>query len=399
MLLAVENLYKEYRTYNTFRERFFAALTLGLLGGRARFPALQNLSFRAGERKGRGEIIGVIGPNGAGKSTLLRVLAGNTSPTRGRVHFAGDVRSILELGVGFSEDLTAVENVYYNGRLFGYNPRRLMDELDRLLDFAELKDFANSRLGTYSTGMQMRLGFALATFERSDLLLVDEALAVGDAAFQQKCVRRFQEFRDQGSLVLVVSHDTAMLHAICDRMLLLDRGEALIYDEPTRVVDEYMELIAARSFRGGDEIRGLEEREYSLVLLDQEGRPRDSFRVGEDVRLSLALKPGQDIAEATVGIHLSDGRGIRAFGTNTLLMGRPGITLGKDRTTRLNFHLKLNLGPGQYSVGFSVHRGRSHASDCYLWKEGLANFGIEGFAGAAFEGLAYLEPRLEIADV
>ena len=395
MKLEIESLTKEYRAFASFGEQALAALTLGLYAGSVSVRALQNLSLVAGNDV-QGEIVGIIGPNGAGKSTLLRLLAGNSRPTAGRTRFNGSVRSILELGVGFSPELTAVENIYYNGRLFGYNPKTLMKRLHEILEFAQLTDHAHRTIKTYSTGMQMRLGFALAAFEPSDMFLVDEALAVGDASFQHKCIRRFREFRDAGSLILVVSHDTNMLHSVCDRMLLLDRGRALAYGEPTEVIEAYMQLIAEGSFDGEKAARTLGESEYMLDIIDGAGRSRDRFFTGEEFCLALTLCPLEAIADATIGIHISDSRGIRAFGTNTHILGRRNLDLPANRKTRAEFRLKMNLGPGKYAAGFSVHRGRAHASDCYIWKENLLDFEVETAGGADFEGLCFLEPRLHV---
>lgn len=392
MKIEVNNLHKRYRGFASFRERLFAALSLGLYGGSRSFPALHDVTFRAGANGG--EIVGLIGPNGAGKSTLLRILSGISPPDAGRIDLPGSVRSILELGVGFSPDLSGRENVYYNGRLWGYTPQQLLAATDAIFEFARLSDVVDRSFGTYSTGMQMRLGFALATFERSDLLLIDEALAVGDASFQQRCIRRFHEFKEQGSTILVVSHDLFLLQHVCDRILLLDRGRLIADGPPKDVVGRYMELLAEQSFDGEAEDR-LGAEEYRVRLLDERDRDRETCVSGEAVRAVIELTPKLELPDVTVGIHITDRRGITAFGVNSHLLGQ-SVSLAQGRTTRLEFSLALNLGPGTYSLGFSVHRGLTHTNDCYAWEDHALDFEVEAPSDKQFVGMSYLEPALVV---
>ncbi|RMG68191.1 MAG: ABC transporter ATP-binding protein, partial [Bacteroidetes bacterium] len=338
---------------------------------------------------------GIIGPNGAGKSSLLRILTGISAPTSGHIQFEGSLRSILELGVGFSPDLTGRENVYYNGRLWGYTGRELLSATDRIFEFARLSDYADWPLGAYSTGMQMRLGFALATFERSDLLLIDEALAVGDAAFQQRCIERFSEFRRAGSLILIVSHDLPLLQAVSDRILLLDRGKAKFLGEPAEAISRYMELIASSSRdETGSKFSELKESEYRLELLDANAQARRHFVSGEQAELSVELSPKEELHDLTVGIHITSSHGIRVFGVNSRQLLGEGIRIQGSR--QLRFRLTLNLGPGLYTIGLSVHRGLSHATDCYLWEDSVIEFEVETGMDAPFEGTSFLAPRLMI---
>ena len=395
MKLEVRRLTKTYRTFASAGERIVSALSLGAYAGSIGVEALTDLSFEMDGKAGRGEIIGVIGPNGAGKSTLLRILAGNSRPSSGSVSFAGSVRSILELGVGFSPHLSGRDNVYYNGRLWGYRTRELLAGLDGMVAFAELSDVIDRPLKTYSTGMQMRLAFALATFARSDLLLVDEALAVGDAAFQQKCLRRFQEFREQGSLVLVVGHDLRMLQAVCDRLLLLQNGRLVRLGTTTEVFEAYMQLIAAGSFGDRPPV-ALGEHEYGLEAAGPDGSVRTQFFVGEPWELRVRLEPEDELPDVTVGIHINDSHGLRVFGINSHLLTRSGFDVPARKATTVAFPMQMNLGPGRYTAGFSVHRGRAHGEDCRVWKEQALSFEVELPSGLEFEGVSFLAPRLEV---
>ncbi|MCR9144660.1 MAG: ABC transporter ATP-binding protein [bacterium] len=393
--LSVSGLGKNYRGFSGFGERVASALSLGLYGGSQRFPALGDLNF-AGGADGRGEIIGVIGPNGAGKSTLLRILSGVSRPDAGRADVHGSIRSVLELGVGFSPDLSGRENVYYNGRLWGYRPKQLLAAMDSIFEFARLSDYIDRPFGTYSTGMQMRLGFALATFERSDILLIDEALAVGDASFQQRCVRRFQEFRDAGSVILVVSHDMYLMQHVCDRLLLLDRGRMVMDGAPKEVVGRYMNLLAEQSFERP--ANRLTTEEYKVRLVDAgSDRERPIWISGEGARVLIELSPRELLEDVTIGIHISDRRGVQAFGVNSRQLAR-SLDLPAEKTTRLEYRLALNLGPGLYTLGISVHRGLTHTSDCYLWEDHLVDFEVETPAATPFIGMSFLEPELRILD-
>ncbi len=386
-VLRVQELGKEYRGFAGLGERLLAALSLGLVGGSVRFRALEAVSFEAGQ----GEIIGLIGPNGAGKSTLLRILAGVTAPDEGGFALTGRVRGILELGVGFSPDLNARENIYYNGRLWGYTHGELKAGMEAILKFARLEEAAERPLKTYSSGMQMRLGFALATYLRSDLVLVDEALAVGDASFQQRCLTRLREFRAAGSLILVVSHDVALLTGLCDRLLLLYGGRLLDTGDPGRVAERYMQLIADDSRAGGGS-RPLAREEYALRAVDATGSERTVFFPGERMEFQVRLAPEVDLPDITVGLHIHDARGVRIFGTNTHLLGK-SVSLAARSSGSVRFRLALNLGAGGYSAGFSVHRGRIHAQDCYIWRENFLDFVVEPAAAATFEGTCFLSPE------
>ena len=395
MKLVIENLVKDFVGFKNTGEKFLSAASLGLYAGSGRFRALENIDLTAGD-DASGEIIGIIGANGAGKSTLLNLLSGILKPTSGNIHFGGSVRSILELGVGFNGELTAVENVFYNGILWNYSREYLEKNIDSLFSFAGLSDYKFHTLNTFSTGMQMRLAFSLATLGSADMLLVDEALAVGDASFQQKGVRRFQEFREKGSLVVVVSHDIHMLVSLCDRMILMDKGKIILFDKPSRVAERYMDLIAESSRVDSSQEYVLQKESYSVSLIDSMNRNRSHFFTGESAGFILSLHPSEKLENITVGIHIGDSRGIRVFGTNSRLLDFNDLTVAADGEKKIHFNLKLNLGPGKYSAGFSVHRGLSHGSDCYLWEEGMIDFEVERTARAGFEGISFLDPEMVV---
>ncbi len=195
----------------------------------------------------RSEILGIIGRNGAGKSTLLKVIAGVLHPTEGRVRVSGTIAPLLGLGAGFHPELTGRENVYLYGALLGYNRCEMDDYFGSIVEFAELSEFIDSPLRTYSSGMSLRLGFAVATCRYADVLLVDEVLAVGDAQFQAKCMRRMNSFRDDGASILFVSHDLGSMENICDRIIWLDEGRVVEDGSVNNVTSSYIEFLSDRN--------------------------------------------------------------------------------------------------------------------------------------------------------
>lgn len=192
----------------------------------------------------QGEIFGVIGPNGAGKSTLLKVIAGILFPQRGRVRVQGAIAPLLGLGAGFHPELTGRENIYLYGSLLGYTRVELDELYDEIINFADLAQFIDSPLRTYSGGMSLRLGFSVATAKPADILLVDEVLAVGDAEFQRKCIMRMESFREAGTSIIYVSHDLGVVKNICDRVVLLDQGRIRLEGDPEAVINEYLEMVS-----------------------------------------------------------------------------------------------------------------------------------------------------------
>lgn len=199
------------------------------------FNALNNISFSVNQ----GETVGIIGPNGAGKSTLLKVIARVIRPTQGRVRLSGRVAPLLELGAGFDYEMTGRENVFLNGAVLGFSRKAMARRLERIVDFAGISDFIDAPVRTYSSGMVARLGFAIATDVRPEVLIIDEVLAVGDAEFQQKSAARIREFRESGSTILVVSHSPASIKALCSRALWLEHGTIRQMGPVDAVVDQY----------------------------------------------------------------------------------------------------------------------------------------------------------------
>src|SRR5260221_745712 len=237
-VLRVEGISKQYRTYTRPADRLKESLTRGRLRRHKEFWALRDVSFELE----KGMTVGVVGPNGCGKSTLLQIISGTLEPTHGDVWHEGRIAALLELGAGFDPEFTGVENIYMNASLLGLS-RRATDALFPQIErFAEIGDFLYQPVKTYSSGMYVRLAFAIASSVEPDILIIDEALAVGDAVFQHRCLRRIKELHERGTTVLFVSHDAAAVRALCSRAILLNQGRMIVDGEPADVLNHYQRI-------------------------------------------------------------------------------------------------------------------------------------------------------------
>ncbi|MBE7440816.1 MAG: ABC transporter ATP-binding protein [Spirochaetales bacterium] len=381
-MLRVDSISKSYVVFSHHGQRILASATLGLYKPRLRFLALDGVSFTLKP----GRLLGVAGPNGAGKSTLLSIIAGAQSADSGKVTFPGkpgQIRSILELGAGFSPELTVRENALLTGQFFGYRAREIQQSMAEILEFAELADREAMPLRALSTGQAMRLAFAVAFLRRSELLLLDEAFAVGDAAFQQKCIKRITDYKESGSMIILVSHQMELMRSLCDEMLLLDGGRILARGAVADVHAAYMELIWLKGRREG--LSG-----HALALLDSGGKARQVFQTGEKAIARLELTGEQTLPGITVGLHIYDVRGVLVYGTNTHFLGQPMDLVGREKRL-LHFELELHLMEGRYAIGYSVHTGRSHAEGAFVWQEKALEFQVMGTSGL---GLANCRARL-----
>ncbi|KAA1293333.1 ABC transporter ATP-binding protein [Leptospira interrogans] len=420
MSLKVENLSKVYFGFSGPLQRILNVLSLGFLGNDVKYDALKNVNFEVSS----GEIVGLIGRNGAGKSTLLKVLTGVSSYSSGKILKTGSIRSILELGVGFNPELSGEENLYYNGLVWGLSPNEIRFFMAEIFEFSGLTEFKNIPIKQYSSGMVMRLGFALATFSRPDILIVDEALAVGDASFQQKCLRRFRSFQEQGTITLIVSHDLELLKSVCSRVLILEKGRLVFDGDPVKGFREYMQIIASstseqetifpvqkdsvvKSLSVDLDLVGpylknspLQDIQQFPVRINRSSAEEDFkykdrtnlkfFSVGCEVEISIHVIFKNEIPDLTVGFHIDDSRGIRVFGTNTFHLGNSLKNVRAGESVTAKFRLPLNFSAGKYSLGIALHEGDNHVGNNYLWKDGILSFELERLDLPKFEGVAWL---------
>src|ERR1043165_7152236 len=240
--LRVENVSKQYRIYATPADRLKESLTRGRMKRHQEFWALKNISFEIE----KGTTTGIVGPNGSGKSTLLQIITGTLEPTHGDVHYEGRIAALLELGAGFNPEFTGIENCFLNASLMGFSRRETENLLPEIERFAEIGQFIYQPVKTYSSGMYVRLAFSIAISASPDILIVDEALAVGDAIFQHRCMRRLKEMKASGVTILFVSHDPAAIRALCSRAILLNGGEMQADGTPSDVLNRYQKIIMTR---------------------------------------------------------------------------------------------------------------------------------------------------------
>lgn len=238
----VAEVTKVYRLYEKPIDRLKESMSISHKNYHRDFYALNQLSFRV--RKG--ETVGIIGTNGSGKSTILKIITGVLTPTTGEVKVDGKISALLELGAGFNMDYTGIENIYMNGTMMGYTKKEMDAKLQDILEFAEIGDFVYQPVKTYSSGMFVRLAFALAINVDPEILIVDEALSVGDVFFQSKCYRRMEEIRQKGTTILMVTHDMGSIIKYCDRVVLLNKGEFIAEGPAGRVVDMYKKILAGQ---------------------------------------------------------------------------------------------------------------------------------------------------------
>lgn len=356
-----------------------------------------------------GEALGIVGHNGAGKSTLLKIITGTLAPSSGSVVLNGRVFAILELGMGFNPDLTARENVRHVAGLMGITGDEIETILPELEAFAEIGAYFDQPMRHYSSGMHMRVAFALATAIRPDILIVDEALSVGDTYFQHKSFERIRQFREQGTTLLFVSHDKAAILALCDRCILLSQGKLLMDGLPSAVMDYYNALIAEKESatlvqhhdeQGHTVTRSGtgEARVESLQLLDA-GQSVEVVEVGAQVMLRAVVRCDQDIPRLIMGYMIKDRLGQPVFGINTHLTEQPQSNVKAGDTLEFDFAFPVNLGPGSYSVSTSLSCTLNHLTNNYDWRDLALVFTVVNTRHHQFAGCAWIEPDITIRTV
>ena len=374
-VLEVRNIGKAYRNYGGEWRRVLSWFGLPLKP-REEHWTLQNISFNIQP----GEAVGIVGQNGAGKSTLLKIITGTLKPSAGQVSLHGRIAAILELGMGFHPDLTGRQNAYHTAGLMGYSREQIDAAIGDIEAFAEIGEYFDQPVRTYSSGMQMRVAFAAATAWRPEILIVDEALSVGDAYFQHKSFDRIRQFQQQGTTLLLVSHDRGAILATCDRAILLEKGCCIQDGEPEEVMDYYNAILSAhqnqqivigRAEDGSAAISsGTKEAEFlSVAMTNAQGIPKTSFSVGETVTVHAKIRVNKQIPNLTMGCGVKDRLGLMMFGTNTYHTKQTIEKPEQGSIYEILIDFTLNLGPGSYSLNISIHSNDSHICGNYDWRD------------------------------
>ncbi|MGE5243897.1 MAG: ABC transporter ATP-binding protein [Betaproteobacteria bacterium] len=404
-LTDVTKIYRRYsgKQFATLKSALLQRSILRELQPSETFPALRNVSFSVPV----GATYGVMGRNGSGKSTALKLVAGITKPTSGTVTVRGRISALIELGAGFHPEISGRENVFINGIMLGLSKREIQDRFDDIVEFAELREFIDAPVKTYSSGMYMRLGFAVAIHVDPDVLLVDEVLAVGDEGFTHKCLDKFGEFRRRGRTILLVTHSLSLIERFCDEALWLDAGEARDHGDPKRVVGAYLTAVEAREeehlaaetaravrsvseppaaaggtsrtagdvaeaaaaveslpsteppadmFRAVEGRWGTREIEITdVALLDAEGHPSHVFHTGDPVTVRLKVHPHQPNDDFVFGVGLFNAEGVCCYGTNTTFEDMVPDRIAGDAEVTFAIDA-LDLVEGTYKLDVAVHK-------------------------------------------
>ena len=404
--IEVEHASKLYRRFS--RKRQFATLKSALLSGSLirdlrpdeTFAALRDVTFTVPA----GRTLGVIGRNGSGKSTLLKLVAGITKPTSGAVTVRGRISALIELGAGFHPEISGRENVYINGIMLGLSKREIAARFDEIVDFAELTDFIDAPVKTYSSGMYMRLGFAVAIHVNPDVLLVDEVLAVGDEGFTHKCLDKFAEFKRRGKTILLVTHSLGLVERFCDEALWLDGGAMKGMGDPKRVVDAYVtdvevqeeEQLATGDARAQDTVAlspdepgtavlpdnpveaatapadmfraaegrwGSREVEITDVLLvGRDGERGHVFHSGEPLDIRIRLRAPLAVDDFVIGVGIFNAEGVCCYGTNTGIEDLQSERIFGDAEAVFGIE-SLDLVEGTYKLDVAVHKRDGYPYD------------------------------------
>ena len=358
--IEVSHVTKIYRRYG--RRRHFGTLKSALLSGRllrdlrpdSVLEALKDVSFNVTA----GSTFGIIGRNGSGKSTMLKMIAGIGKPSSGAVKVNGRVSALIELGAGFHPEISGRENVFINGMMLGLTKKDIADRFDEIVAFAELEDFIDAPVKTYSSGMYMRLGFAVAINVDPDVLLVDEVLAVGDQGFTHKCLDKFAEFRRRGRTVLIVTHSLDLVTRFCDEALWLDAGRPRAQGDPQRVIDAYLGEVARTEQEAQPAVAQTLTREVAIVatkLLGSDGLQASAIVSGDRVSIEASLRAPRPASGVVVSFAIFSADGVRCCAMHTGGAGMPAIELDGEGTITCVID-RLDLVAGTYTLDLTAHR-------------------------------------------
>ncbi len=367
--IEVKNLCKTYKLYDRNRDRLCEALHLTCKPRHKEHHALYDVSFDIKT----GETVGIIGTNGSGKSTILKIITGVLNATSGEVNVNGRISALLELGAGFNPEYTGLENIYLNGTMIGFSEEEIDAKLDDILAFADIGDFVHQPVKTYSSGMFVRLAFALAINIEPEILIVDEALSVGDVFFQSKCYHKFEEFKEQGKTILFVSHDMSSIAKYCDRVILLEKGKKLGEGAPKKMLDIYKQVLVGQyeapadavekmeaETSGDENIEDVETLEYGsgkaqiteVYVTDPQGRRINAVMKGTECTVHMKVEIKQDVPAPIFALSFKDVKGTEICGTNTMFEKAFLDPCKAGEKKEITFTQQVDLQGGEYLLSF-----------------------------------------------
>jgi lipopolysaccharide transport system ATP-binding protein len=402
-IITVSNIGKAYKHYSSRWARLAEWLSPFHRSRHSLHWILRDISFSINP----GEAVGIIGINGAGKSTLLKLITGTIQPTTGSVQITGRLAALLELGMGFHPDFTGRQNVYMAGQLLGLAEEQISALMPAIEAFAEIGEYIDQPVRVYSSGMQVRLAFSVATAQRPEVLIVDEALSVGDAYFQHKSFARIRDFRDQGTTLLIVSHDRSSIQSLCNRALLLKEGTVIKDGDPEEVFDFYNALIAEKE-NSTVQVTRLDDgkaqtisgsgaaRVEEIALYNSKGETAGYIGVGELVELHVKVKVHLPIPTLVLGYGIKDRLGQVMYGTNTwhteqvIHNPQPGCEF------LFVISFPANLGVGSYSIQTALVDRDTHMTGNYEWRDRALVFNVINIDKVHFAGCLWNEPCIVI---
>ena len=372
-VIQVKNLTKMYKLYDKPSDRLKEALGLTRKKLYKEHYALRDVNFDIQE----GECVGIIGTNGSGKSTILKIITGVLTPTQGEVKVDGRISALLELGAGFNMEYSGLENVYLNGTMIGFSKEEIDARLDDILEFADIGDFIHQPVKTYSSGMFVRLAFAVAINIDPEILVVDEALSVGDVFFQAKCYHKFEEFKKQGKTILFVSHDLSSVSKYCDRVILLNKGVKLDEGSPKQMVDLYKQLLVGQdpvkqqeadkekkaavqsegtgNFQANPNMLEYGNRMAEIIyfeVLDDRGMLSNTIEKGTEFKIRMKVHFNEDIQEPIMAYTFKNIKGTEITGTNTMFEKAQVARSGAGNECTVTFTQNMDLQGGEYLLSF-----------------------------------------------
>ncbi|MDY6794586.1 MAG: ABC transporter ATP-binding protein [Actinomycetota bacterium] len=383
--IELKNISKCFRLYHDVNYTLKERLVNWRKRGYDLFWALNDVDLTVYQ----GETLGIIGPNGSGKSTMLRLMTRIMSPNKGTIETHGTIAALLELGAGFHPDLTGRENIYLNASILGFKRRDLEGIFDEIVDFSELGVFIDNQVKNYSSGMYVRLGFSIAINLNPDILLIDEVLAVGDEAFQTKCLERIARMQQEGKTIVLVTHEADIAGSVCDRVLWLEKGETRMLGDPKGVTEAYHEAMRMRP--EGSEFGTQDIFIDQVEILGREAREAVEFQTGDPMTIRLHYTARKPVEDPVFGFGFYDQIGFMVYGTNTRLRG---IDIEKlEGEGRMDFHIPyLAMLDGRYYISVAAHTRDGLTN--YHWLDKLYYFDVT--SPGKEEGLITMECDVEI---
>ncbi|MEX3745323.1 MULTISPECIES: ABC transporter ATP-binding protein [Lysinibacillus] len=397
VVISVNNLSKVYKLYNDPKDRLKESLSLSRKKYHKEFHALNNISFKVK----RGETIGIIGKNGSGKSTLLKILTGVLSPSEGEVFVKGKIAALLELGAGFNPEYTGMENIFLQGTIIGFTKEQMRSKVESILQFAEIGDYINQPVRTYSSGMFARLAFAVAINVEPEILIVDEALAVGDVRFQAKCFKKFEDLKEQGITILFVTHDVFSVRNMCDRAVWINQGELLLEGDTSLVTAKYMEYMNSETLslenvldidEIGSEVSienkitnfnfinrwGKDQGAIKYVeLINSKGKNVDVFETGERIKIIMgfAISEKMNKKNLSVAFSIKNKLGLDLI-VSTTNDFKDDNFVSNHNFYEVSFEFYLPLNTEEYVLNLAIEDRQNTSPEYYDYIEGAAYFRV-----------------------